>query len=484
MITKNYFFKTGKEDNSFYFNKQYREIQDRLNYLFYDPKYVILMDELKTKFQITSLKDVCLEPIHRGEQPKYAEDGEVAVIKTIDLKESYIAYSDCLKVSDEFFKAHPSAQLKYGDVIIASTGYGSLGKIGVHNSNNPTMVDGHISILRIREEYDPFYVACFLRSSYGQIQFERWFSGSSGQIEIQPEDLNRFILPNSTDNGIRKEKQTEIYLKAGLIEKEINSIREKIVKKNQAITYLSQSKLGITQSDIPPLPFLSNYSTVWLNRAEDRLDFVWNHPTSLMIRKYLMEHGAVPLSTLIEGEFEYGINASGKVEGKLPFVNIENLNLDGLIHAENILYLDEAPVSKLLRKDDLLISRSRTVGTAACVSEKETGYTFGSYILRFHVKKAVVDPQYIVNFINSPIGQAEIAYLQSGSKTVKRGGGNNINPNALKQFMVILPRTRSDRENFLHELSIHYSELAKAILEDREKTILYNKVFEDTIIEF
>lgn len=42
----------------------------------------------------------------------------------------------------------------------------------------------------------------FLRSHLGQVEFEKWFSGSSGQIEIQPDDLDKFALPKSSENGV------------------------------------------------------------------------------------------------------------------------------------------------------------------------------------------------------------------------------------------------------------------------------------------
>lgn len=207
-----YFFKTGAEGKTLSFYKFPDELDERLHYLFYHPKYEIL-EELKKKYRLVKLKDIVAEPIIRGEQPEYSEEG-ITVIKTVDLKNEYIDYENCLKVSEEFFEKykeqHPEGVLRKGDILIASTGYVSMGKVDIYDRDEPAMVDGHISIVRLKSEYDPYFVAYYLRSHLGQIQFDKWWSGSSGQIEIQPQDLGEFLIPDSSEDGIPLEKQKEI----------------------------------------------------------------------------------------------------------------------------------------------------------------------------------------------------------------------------------------------------------------------------------
>ena len=207
-----YFFKTGAEGKTMSFYKFPDELDERLHYLFYHPKYEIL-EELGRRYKLVKLKDIVSELITRGEQPEYAEEG-ITVIKTVDLKNGRIDYENCLNVSEEFFekyaKNHPEGVLRKGDILIASTGYVSMGKVDVYERDKPAMADGHISILRVNTEYDPYFVAYYLRCHLGQIQFDKWWSGSSGQIEIQSEDLGEFLIPESSDDGIPLDKQKEI----------------------------------------------------------------------------------------------------------------------------------------------------------------------------------------------------------------------------------------------------------------------------------
>ena len=66
-----------------------------------------------------------------------------------------------------------------------------MGKIDVFENKTNFLVDGHLSIIRVNENYDPNFVTYFLRSDFGKTQIERLFSGSSGQIEIQPKEIDR-----------------------------------------------------------------------------------------------------------------------------------------------------------------------------------------------------------------------------------------------------------------------------------------------------
>lgn len=207
--TANYFFKTSAETHTLWFSIFPSEITDRLHYLFFHPRYHIL-EALRDHYSTVPLAIICPEPIVRGEQPDYDDLGTVTVLKTVDLRDGYIDYDNTLKVSEDFFAAHPTSHVRKNDILIASTGYVSMGKVGIYDRDEPAMVDGHISIVRVNKDYDPFFIAHFLRCHFGQLQFEKWFTGSSGQIELQPTDLGKFIVPDSTENGIPLNDQRHI----------------------------------------------------------------------------------------------------------------------------------------------------------------------------------------------------------------------------------------------------------------------------------
>jgi len=165
---------------------------------------------LQSCYQTTALGKIANDEIRRGEQPQYSDDGEVLALKTVDLKNGLINYGNCLRVSRKFYEKYPKAQVKKSDVLISSTGYGSMGKVDVYDKDSLAIADNHISIVRLKEGYDPYFIAYFLRSSFGRIQFEQWWTGSSGQIELQPTDLGKFVVPDNSERGVPIQRQREI----------------------------------------------------------------------------------------------------------------------------------------------------------------------------------------------------------------------------------------------------------------------------------
>lgn len=224
-----YFFKEGKSDVSLFFMVDFKDLEDRLNYLFYDTRQKLL-EEFTEKYSTTTLKNIVTKPIMRGIQPDYMKERGILVIKTVDLNNGYIDYENCLKTSEDSFEKSPDAQIIKDDVLIASTGYVSLGKIDVYDRDEKAIVDGHISILRLRKGYDPHFIASFLRSHLGKIQFEKWWSGSSGQIELQPSDLENVIIPDNAETGVLLNKQKNI---SNQIKELSFQIEELHIKKNQ-----------------------------------------------------------------------------------------------------------------------------------------------------------------------------------------------------------------------------------------------------------
>jgi len=220
--TTNYFFKTGAETQTLCFSVFPDEVADRLHYLFFHPRYQAL-SELQGLYRTISLSEICREPIVRGEQPDYDEFGTVTVLKTVDLKNGYIDYENALKVSEEFFAAHPAAQVRKGDILIASTGYVSMGKVDVYDQDESAMISGELLAVRVKGDYDPYFVCYFLRSHLGQMQFDKWFSGSSGQIHIYDTDIGQFIVPASGKDGIPLEEQKRI---ANKITKQLDKAHE------------------------------------------------------------------------------------------------------------------------------------------------------------------------------------------------------------------------------------------------------------------
>ncbi|MBB6497790.1 hypothetical protein [Methanococcus maripaludis] len=180
----------------------------------YHNEYAGQLLELLKSIGSIPVKEIITKPIKRGRQPVNSPDGEICVIKTGQLKNKCVDLSGCTMVTEEFYEGSERARVFSGDVLIASTGKGSLGKVDIVESDEKLVVDGHISILSIdNTKYNPLFFIFYMRSILGGFQFERDYTGATNQIELYANEIHEFLVPN-----IEIEKQCRI----------VNEIKQKL----------------------------------------------------------------------------------------------------------------------------------------------------------------------------------------------------------------------------------------------------------------
>ena len=107
-------------------------------------------------------------------------------------------------IYQEFYDAQ-KAIIKKGDILLSSTGDGTLGKACVYNESFPAIADGHVTIIRVDKlEYDANYIADYLRLGFGSVQIERLYTGSTGLIELTPEQVKTIVID---DLGSKQNQQ-------------------------------------------------------------------------------------------------------------------------------------------------------------------------------------------------------------------------------------------------------------------------------------
>jgi type I restriction enzyme M protein len=86
--------------------------------------------------------------------------------------------------------------LQPGDVLLSSTGAGTLGKCAVWDQDLLAVADSHVTVLRVDPEIiDSHYLADYLRVGFGQDQIQRLYTGSTGLIELTTEHVNSIVVP-------------------------------------------------------------------------------------------------------------------------------------------------------------------------------------------------------------------------------------------------------------------------------------------------
>ena len=129
--------------------------------------------------------------IAKGIPPKYAEVKNNATIYVLNQKcnRDYVISYEQARLHDISIKAVPNDKmLRFGDIVINSTGTGTAGRIAQFTENNiPTTVDGHMIIMRPTKEIDYLYYGYALKAYQSKI--ESLAEGSTGQTEINKQRL-------------------------------------------------------------------------------------------------------------------------------------------------------------------------------------------------------------------------------------------------------------------------------------------------------
>lgn len=155
------------------------------------------------------LKELNTVPTRRGKSPSAAlyvdkRDGYAMVVKA---GSSVTPFGNVVDSGDWIEKAvydemPDTSKLIRGDVLLSSTGDGTLGKAAVYDDDSPAVADGHVTILRVNpRKVDPRYLADYLRQGFGRVQSNRLFTGSTGLIELTEDSVDRIVvsLPSLPD---------------------------------------------------------------------------------------------------------------------------------------------------------------------------------------------------------------------------------------------------------------------------------------------
>lgn len=176
--------------------------RERIDPEHYQPKYERLFERLK---QICSfpIKDL-VSSIDKGTQPdEYTEGAEVIVVKSKNVFGQGIELTKCERTGLKVW-GDETARLRENDVVINSTGVGTLGRAGVvHCDGQKIVASVDLLILRTNPKFiDPDYLSLFLNSPAGIAQSEQYQTGSSGQLHLYPNHVRKFLvfIPN-TKNG-------------------------------------------------------------------------------------------------------------------------------------------------------------------------------------------------------------------------------------------------------------------------------------------
>jgi type I restriction enzyme, S subunit len=141
------------------------------------------------------ISEFCPQP-RRGVQPEFAEHGTVLALDSKSVRPHGVE-PGVERITQAFYDSDSAAngRVRPGDVLLNSTGRGTIGRAAWYQLVVPALCDNHVAILRPDPKVcHPGYLALFLNSPAGLTQSEQFQTGSSGQLEIYPQHIQRFLI--------------------------------------------------------------------------------------------------------------------------------------------------------------------------------------------------------------------------------------------------------------------------------------------------
>ena len=147
----------------------------------------------------TRLENCCIKEIRRGKAPRYVDKSGVLVFaQKCNTKHNGIDIGLSLSLDETTLGRYSNDEyMQDGDVVINSTGTGTLGRVGLYLATDnvlglPIVPDSHVTIIRTAGSIQALYLYTFLKAHQGEL--EKKGEGSTNQKELKPLTLKKMLI--------------------------------------------------------------------------------------------------------------------------------------------------------------------------------------------------------------------------------------------------------------------------------------------------
>jgi len=178
---------------------------NRLDAEYFQPKYEKILEAIENYDGSFGSVREKFKLINGKTPAKYSKkEKNIQVLKTKQIRKEALSYTGVAYTKKDLV----GPCLKERDLVFASMGVGSLGRVGIFygfETDKKTSVDSTIKILRNKNGYEPEVLQIFLNSPIGQEYIYRHIVGSTGIISIKNDyilDMKIPIIKPSTQKQI------------------------------------------------------------------------------------------------------------------------------------------------------------------------------------------------------------------------------------------------------------------------------------------
>jgi restriction endonuclease S subunit len=440
------------------------DLEDRIDAEYYKPEYIEIIhfiNHIKKKklFDVKALKDITVA-IRKGIfyilASEYVEKG-VPFLRVSNLKDPLLNEADLVHITEEKNKEHINTCLLPGDLAISKGGY--LGLVSIIPSYiEKCNISQDVIGVKLRKEYVPEYVLCYLLTKYGQTQLKRCRT-QVAQPHLELEYVRRLqvILP-SEDFQLKIKEQI----------KKAETLRERIKGLQLRLESL-QEELGLV------IPSVSRTCLVVAEKEMiDRLDpefYYYKREIPLILQKYSYE--VKPL-TDVASLSKKKINPMKKPGRKIKYVEIADINpYTGEMESWSEILGAEAPsrARMVLKAGNLVLSSLKGSLRSIAIVPPELDQAIGTtgfFVLE--PKEEIINKESLWWVLRTDICQRQLEQIASG--TIMPA----INEKELRKLIIPIPppdiqKEIEDKVEEIQKLRREANGLVKEAIRDVEELI-------------
>ncbi|MCH5273217.1 MAG: restriction endonuclease subunit S [Lachnospiraceae bacterium] len=401
------------------------------------------------------------------EYDKYYCDSSngIPFLRVQNLSPEGLDYSDCKYINKE---THNNllrrSQVSQGDLLIKITGVGRMAITSIAPEGFEGNINQHIVVVKTKEPRLNEQIAAFLNSNIGEmLAAHRSTGGTRPALDYTALRSIPIILNDSISNIMNR-----AYAEKTEKEKEAQSLL------NSINDYLLQ-ELGIVmpleeENTLENRMFYVNSNKILGSRFDPNYYKGETEFNDLIQRGFYPVYDFHKVITSITN----GVEIRTYAESGFRYLRVSDMGKNGIVN-NNVRYVavDSIPHKIELSLNDILISRSGSLGLITVVTDEIVDSILSSHIFRVRLSNKI-DKYYLQEFLRSNIGQRQFFKLNNG------GIIPEINQSALGNIEVCIPPMKKQKE--IAEYIMKLRTKANKLLLEADKIIMLAKVEVEKIL--
>ena len=153
------------------------------------------LGEVPEGWEVRTLGNLTIE-LRRGISPKYTDEGGILVINQKCIRSHSINFS-LARRNDTQLRKVKGREIQVGDVLVNSTGVGTLGRLSpIRYLLEPAVADSHVTVVRASDEVSPSFINEYMLTKESFIEASG--AGSTGQTELRKQVLEDLLVAMPT----------------------------------------------------------------------------------------------------------------------------------------------------------------------------------------------------------------------------------------------------------------------------------------------